>query len=487
MDSAEIERLIESVSPSELEALLLPELLLQRKLTRLRELRNWTPRPYQQPLWDYLQGGGKRACAIWHRRSGKDDLALNWTAEQAIAQTGEYWHMLPEASQGRKVIWDAVNSHTGLRRIDQAFPKEFRESTREQEMAIRLTGGSLWRVVGSDNYDSLVGAAPRGIVLSEWAIADPNAWAFLRPILAENGGWALFITTPRGNNHAKKTLTLARSEASWFAEVLTAKQTGVFSEDELASELREMQHEYGADEGRSFFDQEYFCSFEAALLGSYYGAAITRMRNEGRICSVPIDRGNLVHTSWDLGASDSTGIWFIQVAGREYRFVDYYEAAGPTDLAFYAQVLEDKRKEHRWIYGAHYFPHDLAHQQLGNPDGNRVNTMRRLGITPKVVECGNVNDGINAFRRILDAAYIDEKRCERGIDALSSYHREWDDRLKMFRDAPKHDWASHGADAARTFASGYRHPRDQMKAQTGRIPTIGDRSPKSLGTGWMRH
>jgi phage terminase large subunit len=470
---------------AELDAHLGDRLELQRNLSRLRELRAWSPRSYQQPLWDYLQGGGRRACLIWHRRSGKDSVALNWASESMLRRVGEYWHMLPEASQGRKAVWSAVNPHTGRRLIDQAFPLEFRASTRDQEMAITYKNGSLYRVVGSDNYDSLVGSTPAGVVLSEWALADPNAWAFIRPILMENKGWAMFITTPRGNNHAKKTRDLAMNDPEWFGQTLTVKDTKVFSEDDLGRELREMQHEYGMDEGRSFFDQEYYCSFESALLGSYYGASLTRMRAEGRITSVPVDKGNLVHTGWDLGASDSTGIWFVQVAGREYRFVDYYEAAGPTDLAYYAQVLEDKKKQHGWIYGTHYLPHDVAHMQQGNPDGNRVNTLKRLGITAKVVEVGNKNDGINAFRRILDAAYIDEKRCERGLDALSSYCRLWDQKLKMFRDEPHHNWASHGADAGRTFACGYRHPKD--KQSSGKIPDFRNVVRPALGTGWMRH
>ena len=206
-------------------------------VARLRAARNWRPRDYQMPLWRFLELGGKRACVIWHRRSGKDDVCLHWACEYLHRRVGEVWHMLPEANQARKAIWSAVTD--GRRRIDEAFPMELRETTRDMEMSIRFKNGSLWRCVGSDNYESLIGSSPIAVVFSEWSLSDPNSWAFLRPILLENDGVAIFITTPRGANHALKTLNLARREPdTWFSEVLTTKQTGVFStlqDDDAAS------------------------------------------------------------------------------------------------------------------------------------------------------------------------------------------------------------------------------------------------------------
>jgi hypothetical protein len=148
----------------------------------------WAPRGYQKKLWQYLEHGGKRADVAAHRRWGKDDIALNRAACAAFERVGTYWHMLPEAAQARKAIWDAINPHTGRRRIDEAFPKELRANTREQDMLIRFVNGSTWQVLGSDNYDSLVGSPPVGVVFSEWALAKPDAWTYTRPILAENGG-----------------------------------------------------------------------------------------------------------------------------------------------------------------------------------------------------------------------------------------------------------------------------------------------------------
>jgi phage terminase large subunit len=160
-------------------------------------------------LWCYLERGGRRAIEIAHRRWGKDEICLHWAAVSAMQRPATYWHMLPEAAQARKAIWEAVNPHTGKRRIDEAFPHEIRESTREHEMMIRFINGATWQVVGSDNFNALVGSPPFGVVFSEFALANPAAWAYLRPILLENGGWAAFITTPRGKNHAHKLLQTA--------------------------------------------------------------------------------------------------------------------------------------------------------------------------------------------------------------------------------------------------------------------------------------
>lgn len=483
-DLSDLERYIAGLSQkekAELDMLLGPELASQVALSSLP--RNWSPRDYQRQAWEFFDQGGKRACLVWHRRSGKDDLALNLTCRAAHRRVGEYWHMLPEAAQGRKAIWDAVNPHTGIRRIDQAFPKDLREATREQDMVIRLKCGSLWRVVGSDNYESLLGSTPAGVVFSEWALADPNAWAFLRPILLENNGWALFITTPRGSNHARKTLDLARSlPDEWFQQVLSAQDTGVFTAAELASELRDYQHDYGDEEGHALFSQEYLCSFEAALIGSYYGGHLNRASKEERIVrSIPIDRTIPVHTSWDLGRSDSTAIWFIQRSGLKYLLVDYHEASG-LGLDEYAAILDDKRKKNRWVYGKHYFPHDMAVHEWGNKL-SRVDTAKQLGITPIIVPQHHDMDGVNAVRRMLDMVWIDETRCERGLDALRNFRRAWDDKLKMFRDKYLHDWASHGAKALETFAMGFRDPKLKSNAPTNGRPSHGEQS----GTNWMKH
>jgi phage terminase large subunit len=303
-------------------------------------------------LWKYLEGGGKRGLAVCHRRWGKDDLALHWTAVAAHTRVASYWHMLPEYEQARKAIWTAVNPHSGKRRIDEAFPPEIRDSANEQGMFIRFKNGSTWQVVGSDNYNSLVGAPPAGLVVSEWALADPAAWAYLSPILVENGGWALFLYTSRGKNHGHSLYQSARGRPDWHVERQSVFDTAIFEPESLDSVKQDLIALWGEEDGEALFDQEYMCSFEAAVIGSFYGRVIARLEREKRVCAVPHDPSLPVYTGWDLGLDDSTAVWFAQIAGQEIRIIDYLEARNRalTDIA--RDVLG-----RGYTYAEHYLPH----------------------------------------------------------------------------------------------------------------------------------
>lgn len=397
-----------------------------------------------------MERGGKRLVLPCHRRWGKDDIALHWTAVAAHQRSGVYWHMLPEYEQGRKAIWTSVNAHTGKRRIDEAFPRELRKRTVDDDMLIEFRNGSIWQVVGSDAYDSLVGAGVAGLVMSEWALANPAAWAFLSPMLVENDGWAIFPYTPRGRNHGWTLLERARSDPAWFSTVQSVDQTGVFSTEALASALSDYQSIYGRQDGEALFRQEYYCDFDAAILGAFYGEDIRQMEREGRIGNVPVERAHKVHTAWDLGYTDSTAIWFVQQVGRELHLVDYYEGNN-QGLDHYAKVLNDKG----YLYGEHFFPHDVEVHELSTGT-SRVQTLRKLGIVPTVVPNHQVMDGINAVRMLFPRFWADKTRCERGLDAVRNYRREFDEKAKTYKAKPAHDWSSHGADALRYFAAGFR-------------------------------
>ncbi len=412
----------------------------------------WRPRDYQLRVWRYLESGGKRAVAVWHRRAGKDEFCLRWNSVAAFDRIGGYWHMLPQANQARKAIWDAINPHTGKRRIDEAFPPQIRRTTREQEMMIVFVNGSTWQVVGSDNYDSLVGAPPVGVTFSEWALADPRSWAFIRPILLENGGWALFNYTPRGNNHGRTTYDAAADDPDWFAERLPASKTDVFTPDQLRGEEREYIREYGPELGKALFRQEYHCSFDAAVLGAYYALQMDEADQAGRITGVPREGGALVHTAWDLGRTDHTSIWFFQVVGREIRIIDFYTSSG-VELDHYAEVLADRG----YRYGTHILPHDVEVTDL-SARRSRKEILRGLGLEHiHVVPQMRIEDGIAAARSLLPRCWFDKQKCAHGISALREYRAEWDDKLKTLKPAPLHNWASHPADGFRYLALGYDH------------------------------
>jgi len=393
---------------------------------------------------------------LWPRRHGKDDVALNWAAVAAHRRIGSYWHMLPLATQARKAIWDAIDPHTGRRRLDQAFPIGLRESTRDNDMLIRLRCGSTLQVVGSDHYDSLVGTSPAGIVFSEWALSDPNAWTYLSPILEENGGWALFITTPRGDNHAMRMFDFAKRTPWWFAELRTAHDCGVFTPAQLESIRAEMVDLLGEDEGDARYRQEYLCDRTAAIPGAYYAKLIQRAADDGRISEVPWLPGHPVNTAWDLGVRDDTAIWFYQRVGAMTHLIDYYEARG-EGAPHYAEVLHEKRKAGKWVWGEHIGPHDarVRDWSTGEP---RITVLDRLGIHMTVqgavslTDAGYRADGIDQVRRLLPTCRFDAGRCSRGLDALRVYRREWDEVRKVFAGKPFHDFASNGADAFRVLA-----------------------------------
>jgi phage terminase large subunit len=311
-------------------------------------------------------------------------------------------------------------------------------------------------VVGSDNYNALVGSPPYGVVYSEYMLSDPNAWSFIRPIMRENGGWALFNGTPRGRNHLHGLYELGLKEPGWFSELLTVRDTGAMSEEELAKERREIASERGDDEADNIIAQEYFCSWDAAIPGSYYGKAIAKAERDGRITAVPYNPTLPVITAWDLGVGDSTAIWFIQQdRSGAVKVIDFYEAAG-VGADHYARVLKDKE----YWYEGHYLPHDADVREWGNNAASRVDTLKGMGVKPvKVLGRASIDDGINAVRVLLPRCYFDAVKCERGLNALRQYQKLWDDKLKTFRDNPLHDWTSHASDAFRYLAQGLKAPR----------------------------
>lgn len=418
---------------------------------------NWQPftRPFQFRAWDYLQGGGKRAALCWHRRAGKDDLALNWTAVAAHQRVGTYWHMLPLANQARRAIWRAVDSHQGKPRVDLAFPPELRKRTLDNEMLIEFKNGSTWQVVGSDNFDSLVGAPPVGIVFSEWALADPRAWAMLAPILAENGGWAVFIFTPRGRNHGHDLLQHAMREEDWYGEILSARDSSVFTPKQLDDARRDYTAIYGQAYGQAIWRQEYLCDFDAPVLGAFFAAEIQEAEQSGRVTSVPYDRAHPVITAWDLGHGDQTAIWFAQAVGAEIRLIDYYAETG-QGIDHYINVV----RQRGYSYGDTILPHDGEYHQLIAGDKTIAGILRNHGFSVTVNErTRDLMNDINVVRTTLNRCAFDETKCADGLNALRSYHSEYDEDHRVLRPTPVHNWASHGADAFRALIMGLRAPQ----------------------------
>ena len=424
-------------------------------MTSINLPNGWKPRPYQMPMWSYLENGGKRAIGAWHRRAGKDDVLLNWTAVAAFERPASYWHCLPEYSQARKAIWTAVDPITGIRRIDMAFPQELRANTNDQEMFIRFKNGSTWQCVGSDRYNSLVGAGVAGVTFSEFALANPSSWAYIRPMVEANNGFAAFISTPRGRNHFKDLIDMAAKNKMWFAERLDVNTTGALTQDQIDESLLEYIALYGEDIGRAQFEQEYLVSFNAAILGAFYAREMSAVRSEGRITpEIEPLPGKPIHRAWDIGVKDDTSIWWFQVVGMQVFILDCYTQSG-VGVDHYAEVIHKIDDERGWISGIDFVPHDAKIKEWGT-GRTRVETMRDLGLNPQLVPMASKMDGINAVRVTLPRCVF-HTRCENeGIAALEQYRREWDDDKKSFKASEVHDWSSHLADAFRYLAMSWR-------------------------------
>jgi phage terminase large subunit len=426
---------------------------------------------YQRPFHEYLVNTpGARAIEIAHRRWGKDEIVLAATCQLAHQRVASYWHCLPEYEQGRKALWNAINAHTGKRRIDEAFPPEIRESKDEQQMLIKLKCGSTWQIIGSDRYDATVGAGVAGIAYSEWALANPSAWAYHRPMLEENNGWAAFITTPRGRNHAKSMFDMAKANPRWFAEVSTVHDTGALSPQQIAESLEEYIALYGEDIGRAQFEQEYECSFNAAILGAFYAREMVAVRKEGRIDAVEPVEGRPVHRAWDIGVRDDTSIWWFQVVGAQVFVLDCYTASG-VGVDHYADVVAKRHQERGWKLGADFVPHDAKVKEWGT-GRTRIETMRDYGLQPQLAPGATKMDGINAARQTL-ARCVFHPRCEEtGLSALEQYRREWDDEKKAFKANEVHDWTSHLADAFRYLSLSWRNIPGQV-VEEKQAPPVG--------------
>jgi hypothetical protein len=444
---------------------------MQATAKRVKIPFNYTPRPLQLPFWKAMQNAGKplaegevrsamngtlnRGVKVWHRRYGKDKSDWNFMIDQAMEYVGVYFYFLPTYSQAKKVIWDGIGKD-GFKFIEH-IPAEIIKSKNKSELQITLVNDSIIQLIGTDNYDSIMGTNPRGCVFSEFSLQNPMAWEFIRPILKENKGWALFNFTPRGKNHAYDIYKLAEKSPLWFCQLLTVADTRALSPEEIQEERDEGMEE-------DMIRQEYYCSFEGSIHGAYYSKLIHDAREQGRIKEhIPIEPSIPVDTYWDLGMDDSTSIWFIQQVNNEPRAVGYYENSG-EGLEFYSRYLQEYRERRKFTYGVHMFPHDVKVRELGT-GVSRTETLKKLGIKADIMPQMSLNDGINAVRQAIPVVWFDETECEKGIKCLENYRKEYDEINKCFKNKPLHDWCSHGADAFRTFGTtvqGIKHRRRIM-------------------------
>lgn len=415
-------------------------------------LNKFQPRSYQIPILDALENKGyKRVLAIMPRRAGKDVTAFNYCIRYLLKKPCVIYYIFPTYSQGRKILFDSITN--AGQRILEYIPKEVIESMNQQEMKVRFKNGSLFQIVGSDNYDSLVGTNPQGIVFSEYALQDPRAYQYLRPILAANDGWALFLSTPRGKNHMWELYNIAKENPDWFCYKLTLDDTQHIPLIEIERERNE------GIMSEDLIQQEYYTSFEMGVEGSYYAKYLDNMRIKGQIGIVPWEPGFKVHTAWDLGVRDSTTIIFFQTIGQTVRIIDCYDK-NKEGLEHYIGVLRSKPYQ----YGKHIAPHDIRVREFGS-GMTRIDKARELGITFIITPDLSIMDGIEAVRSTLPKIWMDEEKCKPLIKSLEGYRQEFDAKRKVYKSHPLHDQNSHYADSMRYLAISLPKTRDGKSAE----------------------
>lgn len=418
----------------------------------------YAPRPLQRQVHNSLKRFSVLVC---HRRWGKTVCAIN----HIIKSIGECKHpnprfayIAPLFNQAKTVAWDYAKFFTA------SIPGV---KVNEAELRIDLPGGARISLYGADNPDRLRGLYFDGVVLDEYADMSPRLWSeVIRPALSDRTGWALFIGTPKGRNQFWEVYDNALKDKDWYAAMFKASETSILPQNELEAALKDM--------GDDRYAQEFECSFQAALVGSYYGKEISMLETKRRITSVPHDPALKVFTGWDLGIDDAMVIWFAQACGPEIRLIDYYENSG-LGLEHYAKVLKSKPYQ----YDQHYLPHDVKVRELGN-GRSRMETLKGLGVSVTPLEQSSIEDGINASRLLLAKSWFDKDACKQGLESLRQYQREWDDKRKTFKSKPRHDWTSHAADAFRYLAMGLPTKKPILQQQPD-YWGFGSQSPHS----WM--
>jgi phage terminase large subunit len=397
----------------------------------------YAPRAQFVPYHDRTE---RFAKIVAHRRFGKTVGCINDKIKAALTNNRQYpppryAYVAPTYTQAKDIAWGYLKHYSaplpGIK-------------TSESELWVEYPNGARIRLYGADNYDRMRGLYHDGVTIDEPAQMDPRAWPeVIRPTLSDYKGWATFIGTPAGRDWFYKIdLNEDGSKAEdFFRLTLKASETGIINPQELQSLRSGLSQEQ--------YEQEFECSFDAAIVGAYYGRLMTQAENDNprRISSVPYEPTVPVYTAWDLGIRDATAIWFAQVVGREIRLIDYYEATG-VDLGHYVREIINKP----FLYAGHIVPHDAQAKELGTGK-SRLEVLESLGLKNlQIAAMHRVEDGINAARTIIPRCWFDERKCARGIEALKLYRAEFDDKLQALKPRPVHDWSSHAADAFRYLA-----------------------------------
>jgi len=396
----------------------------------------YKPRSLQKILHENIDKH-RFSVLVLHRRAGKTVMCINHMIKNALLNqtpSSRYAFISPTFKQGKATAWDYIKTYAG-----KIPGVKFNES----ELRCDFPNGSRITILGGENDQALRGIFLDGAVLDETQSINPSLFPeIIRPALADRKGWCVFIGTPKGRNYFYDLYNQAKKTDGWYAAIFKASETNILDADELMSAKAMMSED--------LFEQEFECSFQAAITGSYFGAIIEDLEKKGKITDDLYDESLDVETWWDLGMNDQTVIWFVQRYRGEIRLIDYYEATG-EGLDHYANVLDAKPYE----YSTHIAPHDIRVRELGAYGKSRLESALELGIAFEVAPKLSIEDGIEAVRKVLPNCLFDKNKCGKGIEAMKAYQKRWDDKNQCFRNKPLHNFASHCADAFRTGVVGH--------------------------------
>ena len=392
---------------------------------------DYEPRELQLQIHEAIDSH-RFTVVVAHRRFGKTVSAINHLIKSAIEcdkPEPRFAYIAPTYGQAKRVAWDYLQKYT----------RSLGATYNVSELRADFYGRRV-SLYGSDNPDSLRGQYFDGVVIDEVGDQNPRIWnEIVRPALADRIGWACFIGTPKGANHFAELADRAKTEEGWNYLEFKASQTGVLPDAELKAAYREM--------GEDRYNQEFECSFNAAVEGSYYGKIINDLERDSHITDFPRDDLCRSFTAWDIGMGDSTAIWVAQLAGKEIRLLDFVENHG-QGLDWYVNWL----RENDYEGFSHILPHDVQVRELGTGK-SRKEVLEEAGLSITVAPRLPVADGIQAVRRLLPRCWF-HPRVKHGLDALRNYRREHDERRQIFYEKPLHDWSSHASDAFRYLAIG---------------------------------
>lgn len=397
--------------------------------------------PYlpRKPFLPFHNRTQRWSCLVAHRRAGKTVAAINDMIRAAVmckSPNPLFGYIAPYRSQAKSVVWDY------LKKYSQPILK----SSNESELTVELANGSKIRLFGADNADAMRGLGFDGVYMDEYGDFKPSVWGnVIRATLSDKQGWAVFGGTPKGKNQFWQIYDQAQRSDEWFVLKLTASESQLLPETELNAARAQISEDQ--------YLQEYECSFEAAILGAYYGTDLRLAEQEGRITNVPYDPHLPVHTAWDLGYRDDTAIWWYQVIRNEIHLIDFFAISG-ANIEEIAKIIKEKP----YKYGKHQLPHDARAKTLAAQGKSVIEQLaEHLGISNlAIVPDLGVQDGIQAVRQCLPMCWFDKTKCAEGIEALRQYQREYDEDKKAFRSSPRHDWTSHPSDAFRMMAVAWR-------------------------------